>query len=93
MKAGKIVCGAEAAKESLRKGKVNLLIIATDASEKTKKNLYVEAEKQGVKAYTIMTIEELSHSIGKNNKAIIGVTDIQFANAIEKNINGGDVIG
>ena len=39
------------------------------------------------------TIEELSKQIGKNNKAILGIKDINFAKSIQKKYNGGDVIG
>ena len=92
-KAGKIVMGAEATKEAMVKQKVKLVIVATDASERTKKNMELEAEKQHCKIYQKATIEEMSRAIGKNNKAIVGITDKQFANAMEKNINGGDVIG
>ncbi|MFR2571377.1 MAG: hypothetical protein ACLS90_06770 [Clostridia bacterium] len=38
-------------------------------------------------------IETLSKSIGKNNKAIIGINDINLSKEIEKINNGGDVIG
>ena len=38
-------------------------------------------------------IETLSRSIGKSNKAIIGIKDINFAETIQKKYNGGDVIG
>ena len=38
-------------------------------------------------------IEELSKSIGKSNKAIIGVKDINIAKEIEKINNGGEFIG
>lgn len=92
-KAGKIVAGTEATKEALAKQKVKLILIAQDASEKTKKNLTLEANKHAVQVYQIATIEEISQSIGKKNKAIVGVVDKHFAQAIEKNINGGDGIG
>ena len=38
-------------------------------------------------------VEEISKSIGKINKAVIGIKDINFANSIQKKYNGGDVIG
>ena len=38
-------------------------------------------------------IEELSKAIGKNNKAIIGVEDINIAKGIIKINDGGEVIG
>jgi len=92
-KAGKIVAGMEATKEAVAKQKAKIVIIAQDASEKTKKNLMMEAAKHGATVYQIATIEEISQSIGKKNKAIVGVVDKNFAQAIEKNINGGDGIG
>ena len=39
------------------------------------------------------TIETLSKSIGKENKAVISINDINFANEILKIIDGGEVIG
>ena len=38
-------------------------------------------------------IESISKAIGKNNKAVIGIKDINFSNSIQKKYNGGDVIG
>ena len=38
-------------------------------------------------------IEELSKSIGKSNKAVIGIKDLNLSNEIQKINNGGDVIG
>ena len=37
--------------------------------------------------------ENLSKSIGKDNKAVIGIKDKNLAEAIKKILNGGDVIG
>ena len=38
-------------------------------------------------------ILKLSKSIGKVNKAIIGLKDVNLSNEIKKIYNGGDVIG
>ena len=38
-------------------------------------------------------IEELSKAIGKSNKAILGIEDINLSREIQKINNGGDVIG
>ena len=40
-----------------------------------------------------MKIKELSKAIGKQNKAVIGITDVNFSNEMLKIINGGEVIG
>lgn len=39
------------------------------------------------------SIEELSKAIGKNNKAILGIEDINLSKEIERINNGGEVIG
>ena len=41
----------------------------------------------------ILSMEELSKAIGKQNKVVIGVKEKGFAQAIEKIINGGEMIG
>ena len=50
-------------------------------------------EKYNVPIIIDGKIEELSKTIGKNNKAVIGIKDINFANSIQKKYNGGDIIG
>ena len=38
-------------------------------------------------------INEISNSIGKSNKAVLGIKDIGFAKAMNKIINGCEMIG
>ena len=92
-KAGKIVAGTDACIEDMQKGKVKLVLVAEDASDRTKKNLEEEARKYQITMYTILSIEELSKAIGKVNKAVIGIRDIGFSKKIISNINGGQMIG
>ena len=40
-----------------------------------------------------LKIDEISKAIGKDNKAIIGLKDINFSKQIIKIINGGEAIG
>lgn len=93
MKAGKICFGADSVEENLVKQKVKLLILSKDSSERTKNKFIKLCEKYNVPVILDGNIEELSKSIGKTNKAIIGVKDINFAESIQKKYNGGDVIG
>ena len=51
------------------------------------------SEKFNVPVIIDGDIEILSKAIGKSNKAIIGIKDINFAESIQKKYNGGDVIG
>ena len=93
MKAGKICFGADSVEENLVKHKVKLLIISEDSSERTKNKFINLSEKYNVPVIIDGDIETLSKSIGKSNKAIIGIKDINFAESIQKKYNGGDVIG
>lgn len=85
-KAGKIVAGNDLVIEEMSKNKVKLVIIATDASEKTIKNIIYYCEKYNIKNMLYGTIDELSKSIGKHNKAIIGIEDQNLAEALKKQI-------
>lgn len=92
-KAGKTVFGTESSKEAIEKKKVKLLIVANDASDRTKTNFEELCSKYEVPIKIVLTIDEISKSIGKNNKAIVGIKDINFSEQILKIINGGEIIG
>lgn len=92
-KSGSIVFGADACIEKIQSRKVQLVIVATDASEKTKKNIKFICDKNNISIEIFGTIEALSKAIGNKNKAIIGIKNESLANEIKKIINGGDSIG
>ena len=92
-RAGKTVFGTEACKGEIEKRKLKLMIIAQDASDRTKKNFKEICEKANIQIVEALTIEELSKAIGKENKATVGVVDTNFSKEILKIINGGEVIG
>lgn len=93
MKAGKVCFGADSVEENIIKKKVKLLIISEDSSERTKSKFIKLCEKYNIPVIVDGDIDTLSKTIGKNNKAIIGIKDINFAESIQKKYNGGDVIG
>ena len=78
-KAGKVISGFEAIEDGIKKKVVNLIIVANDTSEKTKKEVKFICDKYGIKFIIFGTIEGNSHSIGKSNRAIIGICDSGFA--------------
>ena len=43
--------------------------------------------------FEYLKIEDISKSIGKNNKAVIGIRDTNFSREIKKIIDGGEAIG
>lgn len=92
-RARKIVYGADSTKEALEKGRVKLLIVSKEASEKTIKNFKFYSEKYNVPICIYGEIEDLSKSIGKKNKAILGILDENLAKEIKEIIDGGEAIG
>lgn len=90
-KAGKIAFGNDAVIETIVKNTAKLVIIAEDTSQNTAKKIEREALKNNIKCVYFGTIENNSKVIGKENKAIISIKDINFADAIFKIISGGDI--
>lgn len=92
-KAGKVSFGADSVEMEIKKGKIKLVIIAKDSSERTKNKFSKICKEKDIKLICHETIENISKSIGKSNKAIIGIKDINIANQIIKIYNGGESIG
>lgn len=92
-KAGKICFGTDACTDLIQKRKIDLVIVANDASDRTKRNFEFICNKNDTKICFLGTIESLSKAIGKSNKAVIGIKNKDFANQIDKIINGGEIIG
>lgn len=92
-RARKIAFGADSVELELKKKKVYLIIVAEDSSERTKSKFQKLSEEYNVPIIITETIDTLSKAIGKSNKAIVGIEDINFAKEIQKINNGGEVIG
>ncbi len=92
-KAGDIVSGTDITIEMVEKKKAKLVIVAQDCSEKTIKNMRFVCEKHNVPIYVFGTIDNISKSIGKSNRGIIGIKNENLAKEIINKICGGDTIG
>lgn len=92
-RARKTSFGADSVELEMAKKKVYLVIIATDASNRTKEKFEKLGKEYNVPIIIEGEIEILSKAIGKTNKAIIGIEDINLAKEIEKIKNGGEQIG
>ena len=88
-RAGKLVFGTDSCLEFINKNKIKLLIIAHNSSDRTKLRFREIATKKNISIYEIYSIEELSKAIGKKNKAIVGVIDINFSKEIIKRLKRG----
>lgn len=93
MKSGNVSFGADSVEENILKKKIKLVIISEDSSERTKNKFVSICEKNKVPVIIDGNIDSLSKAIGKNNKAILGIKDLNFAESIQKKYNGGDIIG
>lgn len=86
-KAGKVVAGTDIVIENMKKRKINLVIVANDASDKTKKEMKFKCDQYNVEIVFFGDIDTNSKAIGKSNKAIIGILDKGLADSIRKLIS------
>lgn len=86
-KAGKIVSGTDIVIEKMKKKQVKLVLVAEDASDKTKKEMRFKCSQNNVPIIIWGNIDINSKAIGKSNKAIIGILDKGLADSIEKLIS------
>ena len=83
-RARKIVCGTDLCRDEIRRGRLPLVMVASDASANTKKRITDACKYYGTDVCLIpITANELSSRIGKTASiAVIGVTDMNFVNGI-----------
>jgi len=86
-RAGKIVSGQFAVERAVKTGKVRCLIVAADSSAATKKSYQEQAKFYGIQYLEMLSKEQLGVAIGKPPRAVIGVLDENFSQAIVRAIN------
>ena len=89
-KANKIVLGTDAVIMALAKEKIKLIIVATDASDKTYDKLDKKAYFYHIIIKKIYKTSELSEALGIPLVKVIGLTDEGFTKALLKEIERGD---
>ncbi len=92
-KHGKISFGADSVENAIKKKIVKLVIIAEDSSDRTKDKFNRICGEWNIPIMQTADIETLSKVIGKHNKAIIGIHDINLSKEIQKINNGGEDLG
>ncbi|MDK2885611.1 MAG: hypothetical protein PWP54_169 [Thermosipho sp. (in: thermotogales)] len=85
-KAKKLVYGKENIRDYIKdyRLKNKVIIIATDAGERVKKDIKIRCEISKVPYIEISTKEKISHSTGMLNVSILGVSDENIAKSIVK---------
>ena len=81
-RARRIVSGAFAAEEVLRKGKGTHLLLAADASAETKRKFADMARRADVPTVELMTAERLGRCLGKEYRAVAVLIDRGFADRL-----------
>ncbi len=88
-KSGNLSFGADAVKESVKKGKAKLVLVACDISQKSLKEISFVADKYGTGVISVVySIETLSHATGHKG-GIISVNESGFAETIRGGIANG----
>jgi len=78
LRAGKMISGTELTLQGIRNQSVKLVIMASDCSDRTKKDLTNKTDSYNVPLVDNFTSQELKRSIGKERK-VIGITDLGIA--------------
>ncbi|MGI6586845.1 MAG: 50S ribosomal protein L7ae [Gracilibacteraceae bacterium] len=81
-KAGKLLTGEDAVRNSIRSGRVRLIIISEDASDNTKKHIGNSAAFYNVPCIIWGMKNEFGSCIGKSARSVLGITDENFGSGI-----------
>lgn len=85
-KAGKIISGDDMVITGMKKKQVFFVVLAQDASEYVKKEVLHYIEKYQVPYVMGFDKADLGLAIGKSPRAVLGITDKNFAVGMQKNV-------
>lgn len=90
LKAGKLMLGDQACRKALALGQGRLVILADDASERTRRTFLELAQTTGVPACYLGRKTQLGQRLGREQVAVLVVTDVSLAQAIKKALAGDE---
>lgn len=85
-KGGRVVSGEFSTEKAVKEGKAYLVIVAKDASGNTKKMFRNMTDFRKVPMYLYADKDTLGHSIGKEYRVALAVTDEKLAHVIEEKL-------
>ena len=90
-RARKVVSGEFSTEKSVKSGRSHMVIVSEEASDNTKKMFTNMCTYYHVPVCFFGKKEELGHSMGKEFRASLAITDEGFAKTLVKqmNVNGG----
>ena len=87
MKAGAVVSGEFAVEKAVKTGMAWMVIVATDASDNTKKKMGNMTDYYEVEMYEYGIKENLGRAIGKEYRSMLAITQEGFVKSIKKQLN------
>ncbi|MBR0596760.1 L7Ae/L30e/S12e/Gadd45 family ribosomal protein [Sinanaerobacter chloroacetimidivorans] len=86
-KSRNLLSGYHTCTYGIKQGKIKLLILTEDLSENTVKKLAKLSEDHGVPVRIYGKTEELSKITGSQERGVFGITDVNFADVILKELD------
>ena len=83
-RANGLISGEEMVIEGIQSGKVYYVFLASDAGYNTTKQVLDKAKYYEITVDSTYTSAELSHSIGKQNRKVIGITNKGFIKILKR---------
>ncbi len=83
-RAGKVVSGDDSTLLDMKKGRVNLVIVADDASDNTKKLFSDKCSYRNIEVINFSTKLGLGSAIGKGYRAVVGIKDEGFSKRLKE---------
>ena len=83
-RANGLLSGEEMVIEGIQSGKVYYVFLASDAGHNTTKQVLDKAKYYNVEVDNTYSSEQLSHSIGKMNRQVIGITNKGFIKILKR---------
>lgn len=88
-----VVSGGFATENAVKSGKAYLVIVTEDASDNTKKKFRNMCEFYKVPYYLFGEKDDLGHSMGKQERTSLAVTNMGFADSIRKHLDDQSLDG
>ena len=89
-RAGALVTGTFATRQALREDRVKLVLLATDASEGSRRKVLGLVEGKGVPCRTVGTRSELGAAVGESPRSAVGVVETSFAEQLLRRVSGSE---
>jgi len=86
-RARKVVTGEELVIKEIQKGNAKLVILASDASQNSRKKIQDKCTHYNVEFHSFSDRYELGHAIGKEKRVVIAITDQGFAKKLSSLLN------